>query len=214
MPWYCTSVKEVLQKGKGDCKAQALVLASILDVKGIPNHIVWSMRHVWVEYPSKVDTGLEKNGLYQKNSETGKKSLSLPTTPPGDVFYELYNDFVRTMPGTRSFLMIGGLVGLVSLRIIKTRKGKETSPKSRLIASLLALFLGGFGAHRFYGGHFKTGIVMLSLSIVGVAMAWFVIGTPFILAVSAWALLDLIFTLAGVARDDQGRIIKDWKATL
>ena len=209
IPWYCPSVQEVLQKGKGDCKAQALVLASILEAKGIPNRIVWSLRHVWVDYPAKVETGLEKNALYQKNSETGKKSLALPSTPPGDILSELYTDFVRTMPGTRAFLMLTGLVGLIGLRVVKTRKG-EISPKSRLTNTLLALFLGVFGAHRFYSGQIKTAIVMLSLSIVGIATAWIVIGIPFILAVSAWALFDLIHALAGVAKDNQGRVIKNW----
>jgi TM2 domain-containing membrane protein YozV len=209
MPWYCPSVREVLQKGKGDCKARALVLASILQAKGIPNRIQWSLQHVWVEYPSKVDTGLEKNGLYQKNSETGKKSWHLPLTPPSDVLNELYTDFVRTMPGTRLFLMLAGLFGLIGLRVIKTGQG-EISPKSRLTTTLLALFLGVFGAHRFYSGQIKTAIVMFSLSIVGIATAWFVIGIPFILVVSAWALFDLICAVAGAAKDNRGGVIKNW----
>jgi TM2 domain-containing membrane protein YozV len=209
MPWYCPSVREVLQKGKGDCKAQALVLASILQAKGIPNHIHWSLQHVWVDYPAKVETGLEKNGLYQKNSETGKESWHLPVTPPGGVLSELWTDFVRTMPDMRKILLLGGLVALVGLRVIKTRRG-EISPKSRLTTTLLALFLGVFGAHRFYNGQIKTAIVMLSLSIVGVATAWIIIGIPFILAVSDWALFDLIYAVAGVAKDNEGRVIKNW----
>jgi TM2 domain-containing membrane protein YozV len=211
MPWYCPSVREVLQKGKGDCKAQALVFASILQAKGIPNRIRWSFQHVWVEYPSKVDTGLEKNALYQKNSKTGKESWHLPLTPPGGVLNELYTDFVRTMPGTRLFLMLAGLMGLIGLRVVKTRKG-GISPKSRLTAALLAIFLGVFGAHRFYSGQVKTAIVMLSLSIVGIATLWIIIGIPFILAVSAWVLFDVICALAGVAKDSQGRVIRNWRA--
>ena len=56
MPWYCPSVREILEKGEGDCKAQALVLSSILEAKGIPNRIVWSLEHVWVDYPDKEET--------------------------------------------------------------------------------------------------------------------------------------------------------------
>jgi TM2 domain-containing membrane protein YozV len=209
MPWYCPSVREVLQKGKGDCKAQALVFASILQAKGIPNRIRWSLQHVWVEYPSKVDTGLEKNALYQKNSKTGKESWHLPLTPPSGVLNELYTDFLRTMPGTRLLLMLGGLVGLIGLRLTGTRRG-QISPKSRLTATLLALFLGVFGAHRFYSGQIKTAIVMLCLSIVGIATVWIIVGIPFILVVSAWALFDLICAVTGVAKDSQGRVITNW----
>jgi TM2 domain-containing membrane protein YozV len=209
MPWYCPSVKEALEKGEGDCKAQALVFASILDYKGIPNHINWSTRHVWVDYPAKVATGLEENALYQKNTETGKKSFDLPTTPPGDVFYELYNDFIATMPGSRMFLMLFGLAGLTGLRVINTRKG-EISQKSRIIYTLLALFFGVLGAHRFYSGQTKTAIAMLSMSIIGTVTAWFIVGVPIIIAISAWVLFDLVNALAGSARDKQGRVIKNW----
>ncbi len=209
MPWYCPSVPEVLQKGKGDCKAQALVLASILQAKGIPNHIVWSLEHVWVDYPGKEATDIEKNALFEKNSETGAKSWGLPVTPPGDVLNELRTDFVATMPGVRMAILFGGLVALVGLRVAAIRQG-EISPKSRRTTTLLALFLGVFGAHRFYTGQTRTAIVMLSLSIVGAATAWFVVGIPFILCVSAWALLDFISAIAGVARDNQCRIVRNW----
>src|SRR4030042_1901778 len=35
MPWYCPTVEQVLEKGEGDCKARALVLASVLQAKNI-----------------------------------------------------------------------------------------------------------------------------------------------------------------------------------
>jgi TM2 domain-containing membrane protein YozV len=209
MPWYCPSVQEVLQKGKGDCKARALVLASILQAKGIPNRIVWSLDHVWVDYPGKQNTDLETNQLYEKNSETGKVSWSLPHMPPGDILNELWTDFIGTMPGMRMFLLLGGLVALMGVRVRKTTRG-EISPKSRLTTSLLTLFLGAFGAHRFYIGKTRTGIAMLFLSAVGVAMAWIVIGIPFILAILIWVLVDLICVITGMAKDNQGRIIKKW----
>jgi TM2 domain-containing membrane protein YozV len=209
MPWYCPSVQEALDKGKGDCKAQALVLASILDAKGIPNRIVWSLDHVWVDYPGKEATDLEKNPICKKDSETGQKVWSLPHVPPQDIPRELWADFVRTMPGARMLLLLGGLVALVGLRVAKTRRG-QISPKSRLITTLLTLFLGAFGAHRFYVGKIKTAIVMLCLSIVAVATAWIVIGIPFILTISAWVLVDLIYATTGMATDSQGRIISCW----
>jgi TM2 domain-containing membrane protein YozV len=212
MPWYCPSVQEALRKGKGDCKAQALVLASVLDAEGIPNRIVWSLEHVWVDYPGKEATNIEKNPIYKKDSETGKELWSLPHVPPQDILRELWTDFVRTMPGMRIFLLLGGLVALVGLRVTKKRRDR-ISPKSRLTTTILALFLGVFGAHRFYIGKTKTAIVMLCLSIVGVATAWIVIGIPFILAISAWILVDLIYAATGMAADSQGRVISCWSTT-
>ena len=140
---------------------------------------------------------------------TGKKSWSLPHISTRDVMNELGTDFVRSMPIRRMLLLLGGLAALVAVRVTKTTRG-EISPKSRLTIVLLALFLGVFGAHRFYVGRIKTAIVMLSLSIVGAATAWIVIGIPFILAVLAWALVDLICAIAGVTKDSQGRFIRNW----
>jgi hypothetical protein len=43
----------------------------------------------------------------------------------------------------------------------------DISQKSRLATTLLAWFLGEFGAHRFYLGKTGTAVLMLILSIIG-----------------------------------------------
>ena len=43
------------------------------------------------------------------------------------------------------------------------------SSKSRLATTLLAFFLGSFGAHRFYLGKIGTAVTMLVLTIIGYA---------------------------------------------
>ena len=51
--------------------------------------------------------------------------------------------------------------------------------KDKIAAGLLALFLGGFGAHRFYLGFNREGVTMLLISIFGfilLAIPTFVIG--------------------------------------
>jgi len=53
MPWYCPTIKKVLERGEGDCKARALVLASVLEAKNIPYQVHSSPIHVWVDYEGK-----------------------------------------------------------------------------------------------------------------------------------------------------------------
>jgi TM2 domain-containing membrane protein YozV len=71
----------------------------------------------------------------------------------------------------------------------------DTSPKSRLVVTLLAYFLGGIGVHRFYLGKVGTGIAMI-----------FTFG-----GLGIWALVDFIFAVAGMMRDKEGKVIRDWK---
>jgi len=71
---------------------------------------------------------------------------------------------------------------------------EEISPKSRLATTLLAWFLGEFGAHRFYLGKVGTGLLML-----------FTLG-----GFGIWALIDFIFAVSGLMTDSQGRRVKNW----
>ncbi|MDD3678342.1 MAG: TM2 domain-containing protein [Dehalococcoidales bacterium] len=71
----------------------------------------------------------------------------------------------------------------------------EISPKSRLAVSLFAWFLGYLGIHRFYLGKIGTGLLML-----------FTIG-----GLGIWALVDFIMAVAGVMKDKDGKVIKNWE---
>jgi TM2 domain-containing membrane protein YozV len=71
----------------------------------------------------------------------------------------------------------------------------EISPKSRLAVSLFAWFLGTFGVHRFYLGKIGTGLLML-----------FTLG-----GLGIWALVDFIMAVAGVMKDKDGKLIKNWE---
>ena len=85
------------------------------------------------------------------------------------------------------------------------------SPMSRLATSLLAIFLGQFGAHRFYVGKTGTAVVMLILGIVGWATIWiFGLGLLFLIPVHIWAIIDFIFAVVGKMTDSQGLLIEKW----
>jgi TM2 domain-containing membrane protein YozV len=70
----------------------------------------------------------------------------------------------------------------------------EASDKSRVAVLLFCIFLGGFGAHRFYVGKIGTGFLYLfTLGLLGV-------GT----------LVDFIRILIGSFADKQGRKVTNW----
>jgi TM2 domain-containing membrane protein YozV len=89
--------------------------------------------------------------------------------------------------------------------------GADISPKSRLATTLLAFFLGEFGAHRFYIGKTGTAIIMLVLGIVGLSTVWFFgFGLALLIVVGIWAFVDFIIAVVGSMRDNDGKLIQKW----
>jgi hypothetical protein len=70
----------------------------------------------------------------------------------------------------------------------------EPSEKSRGVALALAAILGPFGAHRFYVGRPRSGVLMLA-TIGGLGI---------------WYLYDLIVVAAGEFEDGSGRRLSRW----
>jgi TM2 domain-containing membrane protein YozV len=82
-------------------------------------------------------------------------------------------------------------------------------PKSKLIAGLLGLFLGGLGIHRFYLGFTKVAVIQLVLTLV---VSIFTLGFGLFL-VGLWGFIEGIMILAGSAhfqRDAHGIPLRDW----
>jgi hypothetical protein len=73
--------------------------------------------------------------------------------------------------------------------------GKAVSPKSRLVAILLAVFIGSLGIHRFYVGKVGTGIAMI-----------FTFG-----GLGIWTLIDIIMIATGSFTDLDGKFVLDWQ---
>jgi hypothetical protein len=71
---------------------------------------------------------------------------------------------------------------------------QDPSEKSRGVATVLAVLLGPFGAHRFYVG--KTGSGALMCATLG--------------GLGVWYLYDLIVVAAGDFRDVNGRRVSRW----
>jgi TM2 domain-containing membrane protein YozV len=105
---------------------------------------------------------------------------------------------------------------------------EDVSPKSRLATSLLAWFLGVFGAHRFYVGKTGTAVIMLILGILSGACyfvgffgglaaergepVWglMLIAGVLYLAVWVWSVIDFVIAVTGNFKDTQGKPIRKW----
>jgi hypothetical protein len=108
----------------------------------------------------------------------------------------------------------------------------DVSSKSRLATSLLAWFLGQFGAHRFYAGKIGTAVVMLMITILAYAiMICAFVGmfavmsdeywpAPFVagmvvswllhMTVWVWMIIDFVIAVTGNFKDSQGKMIRKW----
>lgn len=74
------------------------------------------------------------------------------------------------------------------------REKRRISEKSRLTVTLLSLFLGCLGVHRFYLSKIGTGVLML------------ITGGGF----GIWSLIDFIMAVTGTMKDKDGRRIEKW----
>jgi len=120
MPWYFPTIDQVLEKGRGDCKARALVLASVFEAKGIPYLINWSPIHVWVEYEGKKPTSIENPdvSMVRQDRETGEIQRQVPQIPVTQVADSARKGFWAAMPVARKALLISGLAALIAARVI------------------------------------------------------------------------------------------------
>ena len=95
------------------------------------------------------------------------------------------------------------LTGVLVFYVLKTSDSTKTtsssvelekSTKSRLITSVLAICLGTFGAHRFYTGKTKTGLLYLfTIGLFGIGY-----------------IIDVVYTLCGIFTDSDNKLVYFW----
>jgi hypothetical protein len=124
MPWYCPTIEQVLERGEGDCKGRALVLASVLNAKNISYQVHSSPIHIWVDYESKQETSIENTQVefYQFDPETGERRFQIPNIAVSEVTDSFWRSFWVPMPDGRKALLISGLIALVASRVILRKK--------------------------------------------------------------------------------------------
>jgi hypothetical protein len=124
MPWYCPTVEQVLEKGEGDCKARALVLASVLQAKNITYQVRSSPMHIWADYEGKNETSIENPQVeyYQYDPQTGERRFQMPHIRLSEAMDYLRDAFWDPMPDGRKALLLSGLSALIVARVILRRK--------------------------------------------------------------------------------------------
>ncbi len=86
---------------------------------------------------------------------------------------------------------------------------RALSSKSKIVAGLLGIFLGGLGIHRFYLGYTGIGLVMLLLSVVGGLGSIACVPGLGCGLVGIWGLIEGIVCLCGGMRDANGLELRD-----
>jgi TM2 domain-containing membrane protein YozV len=75
--------------------------------------------------------------------------------------------------------------------------GRPLSDKNKVVAGVLGIALGGFGAGRFYTGHTGIAVAQLVVTLVTCGLGHF------------WGLIDGIMILVNGGTDAEGRILRD-----
>jgi hypothetical protein len=110
VPWYFPDAAEVLESGQGDCQGRAVVLASILQAKGIPYRFVGSFDHLWLDYPGKHATVLENHkAAVVTQQPDGKYHFKWPQLISWQQSWEIERAyFWDKMPAWRCWILLGG----------------------------------------------------------------------------------------------------------
>lgn len=111
MPWYFPTVEEVLRDKAGDCQAEAVLTASILQAKGLPYTFRYSFDHVWVDYAGKQVNNLEDPATAFVSDEGKGWFASLPDRIPlRSIVRERVKYHWDPMPAERKAGLLLGLV--------------------------------------------------------------------------------------------------------
>lgn len=129
VPWYIPTPSEVIEKGEGDCKSRAILLASVLEEKGIPYSFRISPVHFWVDYPDKKETNFTKKYENASNALYSDGEWRLPELMELQAYYESWKSALwDSMPLLRKILLVSGLViiagwnRLIRIKYVNFRK--------------------------------------------------------------------------------------------
>jgi hypothetical protein len=124
VPWYFPTAAEALAAGRGDCESRAVVLAGLLEAKGIPHKLLMSFDHIWVDYPGKTDNALENASVVLAQRVDGRFVWAWPAhLHLGAEVATQIATFWTPMPTPRRLLLFGGVLLLLMLNPLLKRYG-------------------------------------------------------------------------------------------
>ena len=128
MPWYFPRTASIVGRGEGDCKARAVVLASVFERLEIPYRFNSSFVHVWVEYEDKAETTFEnpRAAFYQQDPETGRRFFQFPEIEWKLWFDSTVEGLWTVMPMVRKVLLVLGIALIVAARVVLRRNTSKS----------------------------------------------------------------------------------------
>ncbi|MGH3968245.1 MAG: NINE protein [Mycobacterium sp.] len=139
--------------------------------------------------------------------------MSTPPNPPGNPSGEPpWGWQPPGYPGYPGYSGYSGYPGYVDPQAPFGRDpvtGLPLSDKSATTAGLLQLFLGLFGAGRFYLESTQIAVAQLCLGLFGILFSLFCfLGFPVLLGAVIWAIVDAILIFTGSVKDNHGRKLR------
>ena len=127
------------------------------------------------------------------------------------------DDVSSVISDAHNLVKFGKKVGKATVKEV-TEKKDGASLKSRVIAALLAFFLGMIGVHSFYLEKKGSGFVHLLLTAIGIAaivlmdtMDEIYILAPIAFSINGiWCVISAFLLLCGAGKDGNGLPVKNW----
>lgn len=90
--------------------------------------------------------------------------------------------------------------------------GATLGEKDKILAGLLAIFLGAFGIHKFYLGYTKAGIILLIINTAGFLITWLFLFIPNYIAFVIGVIEGILYLVKSDEEFEQTYVIgeKEW----
>jgi hypothetical protein len=125
VPWTFPTPAEVMARGTGDCQARAVVLASTFEALGMPYRLEASFDHIWVDYPGRKGTGIERpERAFVRRAPTDRgwaSRLHLPDIDWAESWRIEREYFWDAAPWWRIMLLVAGWVIVGAAGLVRPR---------------------------------------------------------------------------------------------
>lgn len=133
VPWYIATPADSLRTGRADCEGQTVLLASLLDAKGIPYTVLASIDHMWVDYPGRGTSAAENRAVAIAEGATQRQRVHRPAVWDWRQSLEIELDYCwRPMPTWRRWLTALAVLAALAVPLpslaVKSPASKVESP--------------------------------------------------------------------------------------